>query len=158
MKILPYKVHCIHVLSSFNRCNEFPAIWWVQIVYKKVFRATSFFILMFFGLIIILIFGCRIDGCWKRNWDSEFFSRARWSGKTRLRQTEPQTLPAVFLNTFSKFWVLVSEISIHKYCLQKGSDPNHFCSWDFRVKSRWVPYIGGIGRDGRRSWEWRGIS
>ena len=54
------------------------------------------------------------------------FSRARWSGKTRFRQTEPQTLSAAFLNNFSKFCCLVSNISIHKYCLQKGSDPNHF--------------------------------
>ena len=57
------------------------------------------------------------------------FSRARWSGKTRLRQTEPQKLSALFLNTFSKFWVLFSEISIHKVCLQKGWDPNHFCGF-----------------------------
>ena len=54
------------------------------------------------------------------------FSRARWSGKTRLRQTDPQTLSAVFLNNLNTFCVLVSYTSTHKYCLQKGSDPNPF--------------------------------
>ena len=79
--------------------------------------------------------------------ENRSFSRARWSGKTRLRQTLSLTLSAAFLSNFSKFCCLVSNISIHKHCLQKGSDPNHFSqlwfSCEIKMGALYRRYVEG---------------